>query len=227
MKIKPWFNRITQPQVVEIEAIKVKIPSFASDVIRKAIYGGFYEADELKLIRSRLSQDDVVMEIGTGLGLLSIYCAKQIGNDKVFTFEANPALEPAIKDNYALNQVEPQLEICLVGDHYGLSNFYVGKNFWSSSIYNKAQGAKQITVPVISFNEKVREIDPTFLLLDIEGGEYELVKYADFHNIRKLMIEIHSWILTPEQIQSVKDKLTQSGFHLVEAASLEELYFER
>ena len=228
MKIKSWFDKITQPQVVEIEGgIKVKIPSIASDVIRKAIHRGSYEANELKLIRSRLSQDDVVMEVGTGLGLLSTYCAQQIGNDKVFTFEANPALEQAIKSNYELNQVEPQLEICLVGDRPGFSDFFVGKNFWSSSIYNKAQEAKPITVPVVSFNEKVREIDPTFLLLDIEGGEYELVKYADFHNIRKLMIEIHSWILTPEQIQSVKKRLTESDFHLVETAGLEELYFER
>ena len=227
MKIKALVNKITQPEIVEIEGIKVKIPAFASNVIRKAIYGGFYEADELKLIKSRLSQDDVVMEVGTGLGLLSAYCAKQIGNDKVYTFEANPALEPAIKDNYVLNEVEPQLEICLVGDRSGVSDFYVGKNFWSSSIYNKAEGAKLIKVPIVNFNEKVREIDPTFLLLDIEGGEYEFVKYADFYNIKKLMIEIHNWILTPEQIKFVKHSLAKSGFHLVEAASSEELYFER
>ena len=227
MKIKNLFNKITQPQAVEIEGIKVKIPSFASNVICQAIYGGFYEADELKLVKNRLSPDDTVMEVGTGLGLLSAYCAKKIGNDKVYTFEANPALESAIKDNYALNQVEPQLDICLVGDRTGVADFYVGQNFWSSSIYDKAQGAKPITVPVINFNEKVREINPTFLLLDMEGGEYEFVKYADFYNIKKLMIEIHNWILTPEQIKFVKHSLAESGFYLVEAASSEELYFER
>jgi FkbM family methyltransferase len=227
MKIKKWFNKITKPQIVDIQGIKVKIPEIASDVIRDAIYAGFYEVDELELLSNRLSQDDVVMEIGTGLGLLSAYCAKQIGNDQVFTFEANPALKRAIQDNYALNQVAPQLELCLVGDRSNFSNFYVGQNFWSSSIYNKAQGAKPITVPVVSFNEKVREIDPTFLLLDIEGGEYELVKYADFYKITKLMIEVHSWLLTPEQIQFVKDRLTQEGFYLVESASPNELYFER
>ena len=227
MKIQTLFNKITQPEMVEIEDIKVKIPSFTSDVIRKAIYGGFYEADELKLVKNRLVSDDVVMEIGTGLGLLSAYCAKKIGNDRVFTFEANPALESPIKDNYDLNQVQPQLEICLVGDRNKVADFYVGKNFWSSSIYDKAEGAKSIKVPVINFNEKVREIDPTFLLLDMEGGEYEFVKYADFHNIKKLMIEVHNWILTPEQIKFVKHRLAESGFYLVEAASSEELYFER
>lgn len=79
----------------------------------------------------------------------------------------------------------------------------------------------------MSFNEKIRKINPTFLLVDIEGGEYELVKYADFHTLKKLMIEIHSWILTPEQIQFVKDRIAQAGFHLGEVAGKEEFYFER
>jgi len=37
----------------------------------------------------------------------------------------------------------------------------------------------------------VQKINPTFLIIDIEGGEDELLKYADFHNVRKLIIELH------------------------------------
>ena len=227
MKIKNWLKNFTHLHIVDIEGMKVKVPLIASDVIRSSIFNGSYEADELKLVRSRLNQDDIVMEIGTGLGLPSSYCAKQIGDDKVFTFEANPALEQAIKTNYALNQVAPKLEMSLIGDCPGFSTFYVGKNFWSSSIFNKPKGAKAITLPVMSFNETIRKINPTFLLVDIEGGEYELVKYAEFHTIKKLMIEIHSWILTPEQIRFVKDRIAHAGFHLVEVAGKEEFYFER
>ncbi len=226
MKINRWLNRILRPQIVNIKGIKVRIPDNASSIIRNALYDGWYEAGELDLLSNRLDQDDVVMEIGTGLGLLSIYCAQRIGDDKVSTFEANPALEQAIKFNYALNQVAPKLEMCLAGNHSGFGTFYVGENFWSGSTLNKAKGAKPITVPVIAFNEKVKEINPTFLLLDMEGGEYEFVKYADFHNIKKLMIEIHSWILTPEQIRFVQDKLAQEGFHVAEIHE-EEFYFER
>ncbi len=226
MSIKKWIKNYIRPSTVDIEGIKIKVPLMASNVMRSAIFDGYYETSELQLVTNRLSPDDIVMEVGTGLGLLSTYCAKQIGDDKVFTFEANPALERPIKTNYTLNQVAPKLEMGLVGEHPGSSTFYVANDFWASSIFNKAPGAKPITVPVISFNEKVREINPTFLLLDIEGGEYEFVKYADFHNIKKLMIEVHSWILTSEQIQFVKDMLTKVGFCLVEGNGAE-LYFER
>ncbi len=221
-----WIESLTR-SLVDIEGIKIKVPAIASEVIRKAILDGSYEAPELRIVKSRLSQKDVVMEVGTGLGLLSTYCAKQVGNERVFTFEANPALEEAIKTNYALNQVAPTLEMALVGDRPGFSTFYVGTNFWSNSIFNKAQGAKPITVPIVSFNEQVKKINPTFLLLDIEGGEYELVKYADFYNIKKLMIELHNWTLTPQQIQFVKDTIANAGFNLVEASGEDELYFER
>jgi len=219
-------QQIALPNIFEIEDLKIKIPQIASDIIRVEIYKGSYETTELKLIKSKLTKDDVVMELGTGLGLLSAYCAKKIGSNKVFTFEANPALEQAIIDNYALNEVAPNLKICLVGNRSGFRTFYVGANFMSSSII-KHKGAKPITVPVVSFNEKVKNINPTFLFLDIEGGEYELVEYADFYHIRKLMIEIHSWILSSKQIKFVKDKLIQRGFHLAESSGKEVFYFER
>ena len=111
MKIKSWLRQIIWPEIVEIEGLKIKIPQSSSDVVRDAIYKGTYEAAELKLVKSKLSKDDVVMDVGTGLGLLSTYCALKIGSNRFFTFEVNPALEQAIKNNYALNRVAQNLEI--------------------------------------------------------------------------------------------------------------------
>ncbi|HKW94490.1 MAG TPA: FkbM family methyltransferase [Methylomirabilota bacterium] len=227
MKLTRWLVRAAHGSIVEIEGIRIRIPSVASDPIREAIRARSYEAAELALLKGALAREDVVMEVGTGLGLLSAYCAKHIGDDRVYTFEANPALEEPIRANYALNRVAPTLEIGLVGHQVGPSAFYVGENFWSSSVLNKARGAKPITAPAISFNDKVKEIDPSFLLLDIEGGEYDLVRHADFRNVRKLVIEIHNWILTPAQVQYVQDTLVGQGFRLFAGAGREEQYFVR
>lgn len=227
MLIKNWIKNLIGPSVVDVEGIKIKIPLLASNVIRSALFEGYYEDSELRIVMNKLSQDDIVMEVGTGLGLLSTYCAKRIGNDRVFTFEANPALKQPIKTNYALNQVNPKLEIGLVGEQAGFNTFYVNNDFWGSSTVNVAENTKPITIPVINFNKKVREIDPTFLLIDIEGGEYELFKYADFHNVKKLMIEVHKRILTPEQTEFVINAIAKAGFKLVEGDGSEELYFER
>lgn len=227
MKLKTLVRQIVQPKIVEIEGVKLQIPDIASPIIRAAIYEGSYEEQELKIVKSKLKKDDIVMEVGTGLGLLSSYCAKKIGSQKVFTFEANPLLEQPIRDNYALNQVAPHLEMALVGKGVGERDFFIGDNFWSSSIFNKPQGAKPVKLPVVSFNEKITQINPTFLIIDIEGGEVELLEYANFHNVKKLLIEIHSWVLSIAQIEFVHLQLSQAGFQLILNSNREEFYFER
>lgn len=219
------YRQVRQHQVVTIAGIKIPISDRISGEPLKYLYMGSYENHELKLVKSQLQQDDIVMELGTGLGLISSYCAKKIGSDRVFTYEANPALEPDIRHAYDLNKVAPQYEICLLGEQPGQQTFYVGKEFWSSSIIKRDADFQEINVPVKSFNQEVRKINPTFLIIDIEGGEYELLKYADFHNVRKLIIELHEQVIGKEPIKFVKSKLKASGFRVVKKISYKEEQF--
>jgi len=59
--------------------------------IGKEIYFGDYERKEATIVSQRLTADDVVLEIGAGIGFLSAYCAKRIGSERVFAYDANPA----------------------------------------------------------------------------------------------------------------------------------------
>jgi FkbM family methyltransferase len=101
-----------------------------------------YEYWELQILKSSLKPTDTVMEIGTGLGLLSAYCAKRIGSDRVFTYEGNPEQEQHIRRTYALNQVCPILDICLVGREVGEQKFYVSNDFWDASTVQHSSDAK-------------------------------------------------------------------------------------
>ncbi|NEQ37077.1 MAG: hypothetical protein F6K40_12640 [Okeania sp. SIO3I5] len=74
---------------------------------------GVYEKEELTLVKHLLDENDIVMELATDIGLLSSYYAKIIGSKRVFTYEANPALEDYICQTYQLNNVAPNLKICL------------------------------------------------------------------------------------------------------------------
>ena len=91
-------------KAVKIEGIQIPIlKENLSKILQLQIYMGFYEKEELKLVKYLLDENDIVMELGTGLGLLSSYCAKKIGSHRVFTYEANPALETYIRHTYRLN----------------------------------------------------------------------------------------------------------------------------
>ncbi|AUT00606.1 FkbM family methyltransferase [Nostoc sp. CENA543] len=208
------IREFTKPQIVEIAGIKLPIPPNISRGPLEALYAGYYEASELKIIQANLEKHDRVMELGTGLGLLASYCAQKLGSDNVFTYEANPALEPFIRQTFAVNNVNPHFHNCLLGETPGMQDFYVAKSFWSSSTIQRKPDDQKIQVPVISFNQEMQIIDPTFLILDIEGGEYELFKYANLHNVRKICIELHSHILGSEKTKFVESKLADQGFYL-------------
>jgi FkbM family methyltransferase len=169
------------------------------------------------------------MELGTGLGLLSTFCAKKLGNEQVFTYEANPQLEPIIQQNYALNKVSPHLEICMLGSQPGQEDFYLSDNLWDSSNIQYCENLQPIQVTVKAFNDEIKRINPSFLIMDIEGGEYELCQYADFHNVKKLSMELHEDVIGKDKVEFVKSKLKATGFELNEQFSDQqrELFWER
>lgn len=223
---KYWHWR--SPKYRTIKGIKIPIGKHISTDILEYIYLGSYETYELHLVELNLCQDDVVMEIGAGIGLISSYCAHKIGSNRVFAYEANPELESPIYNTYSLNNISPHLEISLIGNQEGKQTFYIEPSFWRSSTRPTTHQAKAIDIPVKSFNKEIKKINPSFLIIDIEGGEYELLKYADFYNVRKIMIELHPNLLNSEQIDFVKSKLNQAGFKINRKLSgNEELFLEK
>jgi FkbM family methyltransferase len=217
---------------VNIDGIQIPIDTHISEIIRKAMYLGEYENNEMKAIKSHLLPNDIVMELGTGIGFISSYCAKTVGSERVFTYEANPRLEIPIKETYRLNNISPQLEICILGEEEGEQTFYIGKNFWSCSTIPCDEETTTVQVKVKSFNREIQKINPNFLIIDIEGGEYELFKYADLYQVQKIMIEVHPQAIGEDKANFVKQKITDSGFQLNKKRSklsghVEELFWER
>ena len=103
--------------------------------VERTVSRGRYEEDELRLIGQMLAPDDVVLEVGAGLGLVSAYCAKRLGSSCVFAYEANPDLEACIRETYALNKVQPTLEMCAVGADAGRVTLYRSRHLWASSVF--------------------------------------------------------------------------------------------
>ena len=211
--------RMWRQPVVEIEGIKVPVGRHMNEVIQNFVYSGEYEKPELELVKSHLLPNDIVMEVGAGVGLVSSYCAKEIGSERVFAYEANPVLEQHIRNTYKLNNVAPTLEICLIGEQIGEQIFYAADAFWISSAIQPEGQAKAIKVPVKSFNQEVRRINPSFLIMDIEGGEYEILNSPDLHNIQKIVIELHDHIIGNEKVEFVLSQLLQAGFRVTGSAS--------
>lgn len=204
-----WRN----PEIC-ISGVYIPLSKYISDNVREAMFDGGYESAELRTIADNLSPEDTVLEIGTGIGLISSVCSKRIGSDRVHTFEANPELEQHIRRVYARNAVSPQLQICILGDGEGEASFYVHDDFWSSSTYQRSPISKHVTVPRHDINETIKRLHPTFLIMDIEGGESELFRIMELDGIRKLAIELHTSIVGETRIQEIRSILAEHGFEV-------------
>jgi FkbM family methyltransferase len=201
-----------------------------SPALRRRILTGTYESHELTIVKDTLESTDTVLECGAGIGLLATYCARQLGSDRVTTFEANPQLHALISHTFQLNAVSPRLIIGAIGASHGYADFFIRYNFWASSSHvGRAKGSKQtITVPVCPLHDAVVRCKPTYLFIDIEGAEADLAGCSDLPGVTKLMAEVHPELIGDAGVARFTAWLHEIGFRKDADVSTErEIFLKR
>jgi FkbM family methyltransferase len=223
-KFSFWYNKIVKLIYYnvryrlypwkDIEGILFPVNiNYGYSVIR-FIDNGTYEGGEIAIIKETVGPEDIVLELGTGLGFISAFCSKRIGSDRVYTFEANPQLEENIKKLYRRNHVNPNLEFAVLGNNNGEKIFYVDKNNLLASSLKEIAG-KNIRPRVIqqkNINVVMKNINPTFLIMDIEGGEYDIFMTIEFGTINRIQFELHPLLLNETQMDEIFEVLSKNKF---------------
>ena len=175
------------------------------------IVNGQYEQGEIEIIKQRIEPQDRIMEIGTGLGFVSAYCAKIVGSENVHTFEANPLnIEMALRV-FKKNKVSPHIQNALLADISGTIDFPVNRKSRLASSSLLASG-DAVQVPQLVLNDIIRDIQPNFLIMDIEGSEYDVFRIIDFQTIYKIQVELHPSILGEDKLNEIFYRLKENGF---------------
>lgn len=176
---------------VEVDDMVFRIDPRMSEFNIRKLMRGRHTLHERQILQKILEPGDKVMELGGGIGMVAIFSSKIVGAENVVSFEANPGLESLIRDNYALNNVSPTLKVAMVGPEPGSRTFHVSTQFSRSSVFDPGGETTPVEVPVLALAEELRNIGPSVLVLDIQGGEVELIEYADFSAVKKILIEFH------------------------------------
>lgn len=184
--------------------------SLISSHIGREIFLGDYEKEEMEIVSKRLSHDDIVLEVGTGLGFISAYCAKRVDVGRVFTYEANPTLIPLIRETYQRNHVSPTLTNALLGPGTGQREFHVDAEFWASSAHRR--DGRAIMIEQLDLNSELARVRPTFLIVDIEGGEVEFFAGADLSSVRSICVETHPAVVDNRALSGMFAALMAKGF---------------
>lgn len=224
-----FFRTVFNVSDVTIQGIKVNLNhSSITKALRKVFYYELYEADEISILKNHLVKQDVLLEIGAGIGYLSSYCSKIVGDERVYSYEANPEMAEKVSETYKLNNVSPNFKNAFASFENSFVDFYLESNFWSSSSKKRSENSKKVSIPTIDINEEINRVSPTFMIVDIEGGEIDLIDKINFTSVKKLILEVHPHVIGDGNTSKVIAQLVSKGFDLMLTESRGiVLYFEK
>lgn len=205
----------------------IEIPSspYLTELRRKRILDGRYEAEEIAGALTVVRQGDRVLELGAGLGIVGAVVAANAKPQALLAFEANPDLIPHIRALHSQNGLEDRIEIrnqvLMSGrDLPETRSFHIRNSFLGSSLIDpENRPSRTVEVPTASFNEVLHTFRPDVLIMDIEGGELEFLAQAELHGIRAVVIELHPKVYGQDGMKACKERLRAMGFRKSEDLS--------
>lgn len=179
---------------------------------------GKYERKELEIGAAMLKDEDRILEMGAGLGFVGGYLAHSRPSVELWAFEANPNLIPHVENMYSVNAMTHRARVSnnvvLTGD--GLpptARFHIYNCYLGSSLFDREDKPRPfVDVPTIAWKDIHRKYQPTFLLMDIEGGELEFLEGADLEGIETVVIEFHPDRYDIAGMRRCKRLLRRAGF---------------
>lgn len=190
-----------------------------NDTIRKSMEGERYEGHETYAIKRHVVAEDRVLELGAGVGYISMQIASRVGGENLLTVEANPKMAPCVEKNLAANLIEgvTVINAAVVPDSFTADHvsFHMTAAFWASSLNptlaKKWKSTKSIDVPAVKIGELMQEHRPSVVIMDIEGGEQGLFETPWPDHVRLLVIELHPPLYSDHVIKQIFDQMSASG----------------
>ena len=205
--------------------LKIPIdPAVISPRLRRLLREGTYEQRECYAVFKMVQRDDVVLELGTGIGYMSALISVSKPVREVHTFEANPELIGYISKLHEVNGVKNvTVHNKILGEkRSGPVDFYVRKQILASSL-DKNQGPDTIQrvakIEVEDINEVLERVKPTVLVCDIEGAEATLLSAARFRTLRAAIVETHPQWIGSDGVRAVFDAMHKAGLTYFPKAS--------
>jgi len=213
---KRTINRIRGEAMVSGIVLPID-RSILSPQMELTLAAGRYERRERKLASRVVRDGDVVLELGAGLGFISSYLRKSTGVGKIVAVEANPRLIPYIQRVHAMN-ASTNIEVLngvVVPDHAGPASFsfYCRRDFWASSLSDTSPYEAELQVKTHVLPDLLTTYRPDVLVMDIEGGEIELLSAKDLGSIRAAVIETHPYAYGAAGLAALESNLQRLGFH--------------
>ncbi len=210
------------------------VPIHGAHVIRPIkdeLMEGRYEVPEIEALLQLLRPGDSVVEVGVGLGVVSGIAAMAVPDARIACFEANPELIDPIRELHALNGITSialHNAILVRGEGGETRDFHIHWSFAEGSLIESADTSRTVQVPTVSLEDTLADMKPDVLVIDIEGGEDELLSGLDLCGLRALVLELHPKVISRQAEVRIYQACAQAGLYpRVELSKATVVAFER
>jgi FkbM family methyltransferase len=202
------YRKRVKPRVIKNYGVRLLMDESIHPELIRCMHNNKYETDEIAVIRNTIKKGDVVLDLGAGVGFSAIFAAKLTGA-KVYAVEANKALIPIIEENAALNHVNIEVIHGAIGRGPGFADFYISDAFWASSL--KDNGSRRVVrVPIVDFQNLVGSTRPTYVNMDIEGTEGDVLPFLLKRDVPRVSVEVHD----NGQLDNLVKVMGKNGYQL-------------
>jgi FkbM family methyltransferase len=177
---KKTYDFLNPNKIIELnlKEFKILINSSSNIIEKNLLIYGVYEEDILKLIRKKLKEGDVFLDIGANIGYHSLFASKIVGKaGQVYSFEPVKETFEILKKNIQINKFNN-----IKPFNYGVSNkngktkiFFDKSDFGRSSLlYGDSNSVEEIELIKLDTFFGGKKID--FVKIDVEGEEFNVIK---------------------------------------------------
>lgn len=141
------------------------------------IYTGLHEFSDMSFLIHYLNEGDQFMDIGANAGSYTLL-ASGLKNCKTLAFEPAPNTFEILKKNISLNGLTDKVtcfQKC-VGSNYDQVHFTLNED--TTNHIEQLQSALTTEVETVKVDDFLDSFKPTFLKIDVEGFETEVLKGA-------------------------------------------------
>lgn len=159
----------------------------------------------------------VIVDVGANVGYSIVYFAHLYPAAQIIAYEPHPGHVDLIHQHVKVNRLSDRVEIRPIA-----ASNYVGDAFLreaeNESSVTQESGSGHLPVQVGDLLADLAKQRIDLLKLDIEGGEYAILKddrFADL-DVRVIVLEWHNTPDVPDGYQWCRDRLTSLGFRCIE-----------
>jgi FkbM family methyltransferase len=155
-----------------------------SDYVGRAVfYVGELDRKISWVVRRLVHRDDVALDIGANIGLVTLLLARQVGRQgRVYAFEPNPAVSGLLEQSIAENALENVVvEKCALGSEPGKLSLTVPRDNAGAGSLIRGHGRDSTTFMVrvdtlsaFADRHKLARLD--FIKIDVEGFEGQVFR---------------------------------------------------